>query len=99
MASSRPSIAEVHATLTAPGQMFEMEEISIRGIPTRTWKNAPRSLRAVLEQSRAHGDRVFLVYEDERTTFEEHYRQAAAVGHRLHPQSRVQKGDRVAIAL
>ena len=28
-----PSIAEVHAALTAPGQMFEMEEVEIRGIP------------------------------------------------------------------
>jgi hypothetical protein len=50
-----PSIAEVHAALTAPGQMFEMEEVVIRGIPTRTWKHAPPSLRAVLEGSRVHG--------------------------------------------
>jgi long-chain acyl-CoA synthetase len=99
MASSRPSIAEVHATLTAPGQMFEMEEVAIRGIPTRTWKNAPPSLRAVLEQSRGHGDKVFLVYEDERTTFEEHYRQAATLAHRLIDDFGVVKGDRVAIAM
>ena len=45
-----PTIAEVHAALTAPGQMFEMEEVVIRGVPTRTWKLAPPSLRAVLER-------------------------------------------------
>src|ERR1039458_6223284 len=54
--------------LTAPGQMFEMEELDIRGVPTRTWKNAPPSLRAVLDLSLQHGDATFLVYEDERTT-------------------------------
>ena len=45
------SIAEATATLTAPGQIFEMEELDIRGVPTRTWKNAPATLRAVLELS------------------------------------------------
>ena len=43
-----PSVAETNAALTAPGQMFEMEEVSIRGLPYRVWKNAPPSLRTVL---------------------------------------------------
>ncbi len=47
-----PSIADVDAALTAPGQMFEMEEVVIRGVPTRTWKHAPGSLRVLLELSR-----------------------------------------------
>ena len=40
------SIAEANEALTAAGQLFEMEELDIRGVPTRTWKNAPPSLRA-----------------------------------------------------
>ena len=32
-----------------------MEELTIRGIPTRTWKSAPATLRAVLELSALHG--------------------------------------------
>ena len=94
-----PSIAEVHAALTAPGQMFEMEEVEIRGIPTRTWKHAPPSLRAVLEQSRAHGDLDFLVYEDEALTFAEHFAAVATLAHRLVDDFGVRKGDRVAIAM
>ncbi len=78
-----PSITEVHAALTAPGQMFEMEEVVIRGIPTRTWKLAPPSLRAVLEQSKAHGDLTFIVYEDETLTFEQHFAAVAHLAHRL----------------
>jgi hypothetical protein len=59
------SIAEANATLTGPGQLFEMEERTIRGVATRTWKHAPASLRAVLDLSFGHGDATFLVYEDD----------------------------------
>jgi long-chain acyl-CoA synthetase len=97
--SAIPSLAEVHARLTATGSLFEIEELSIRGVPTRVWKNAPRSLRAVLDSSRAHGDKVFLVYEDERVSFEEHYRRAAGLAKVLVDAWGVRKGDRVAIAM
>jgi long-chain acyl-CoA synthetase len=93
------SMAEANATLTAPGQMFEMQEQDIRGVPTRTWKNAPPSLRAVLEMSLAHGDATFLVYEDERTTFAEHYRIACTLARRLQTEFGVTQGDRVAIIM
>ena len=93
------SIAEANAALTAPGQIFEMEERDIRGIPTRTWKNAPPNLRAVIDMSLAHGDAVFLVYEDERTTFAEHYRIACTLAHRLRTTFGVEQGDRVAIIM
>ncbi len=94
-----PSVAEVHAALTAPGQPFEMEEVLIRGVATRTWKNAAPSLRAVLEQSLVHRDLTFLVYEDESLTFEQHFAAAATMAHRLAADFGVQKGDRVAIAM
>jgi long-chain acyl-CoA synthetase len=93
------SIAEANAQLTAPGQIFEMEELDIRGVPTRTWKNAPPTLRAVFDMSAAHGDAIFIVYEDERTSFAEHYRMAAALAHRLRDNFGVEKGDRVAIIM
>ncbi|HSS08821.1 MAG TPA: class I adenylate-forming enzyme family protein, partial [Acidimicrobiales bacterium] len=93
------SIAETNAALTAPGQMFEMAEVTIRALPYRVWKNAPSSLRVVLEMSRGFGDRTFLVYEDERTSFDDHFRQAATLAHRLIERYGVAKGDRVAIAM
>jgi long-chain acyl-CoA synthetase len=93
------SIADANAALTAPGQLFEMEEIDIRGVPTRVWKNAPPSLRAVMDMSVGHGDAVFLVYEDERTTFAEHYRIASTLAHRLRTTFGIEQGDRVAIIM
>ena len=93
------SLADATAQLTVPGQPFEMEEVSIRGILTRVWRHAPPTLRTVFDLSVAHGDADFLVYEDERTTFAQHAAIAATLGHRLGQQFGVAKGDRVAIAM
>jgi long-chain acyl-CoA synthetase len=92
------SIAQAHALLTAPGAPFEMEQVVIRGVPTRTWKNAPASLRAVVEAGRAHGDKIFLVHEDERVSFDAFHRAVAAFAVELKGQG-VEKGDRVAIIM
>jgi len=92
------SIAQAHSLLTAPGAPFEMEEMVIRGVATRVWKNAPPTLRAVVEAGRAYGERIFLVHEDERVSFEAFYRAVAAFAHALAGQG-VEKGDRVAIVM
>ncbi|HXY28540.1 MAG TPA: class I adenylate-forming enzyme family protein, partial [Acidimicrobiales bacterium] len=93
------SIAEANAALTAPGQLFEMEEIDIRGIPTRIWKHAPTTLRQIIDMSLGHGDATFLVYEDERITFDAHYRMASTLAHRLQGTFGISSGDRVAIIM
>jgi long-chain acyl-CoA synthetase len=49
--------------------------------------------------SKGHGDKVFLVYEDEQFTFDEHFRAAAHVAHLLRDRFGVREGDRVAIAM
>jgi len=94
-----PTLAEATATLTAPGQGFEMEDLTIRGVRTRTWKHAPATLRSVLELSSLHGDGDYLVYEDERVTFAEHFRIAAGLARVLIEELGIEKGDRVAIAM
>jgi long-chain acyl-CoA synthetase len=87
------------AQLTAPGQLLELEDATVDGVPVRVWKNAPLSLRAVFELSRAHGDADFLVYEDERWTFDRHYRAVCAATRWLVEEAGVVKGDRVAVAM
>jgi long-chain acyl-CoA synthetase len=93
------SIADANRTLTGPGALFEIAETEIRGVPTRVWKNAPPSLRAVLDRSRLHGDLDFLVYEDERMSFAEHYGVVATLARRMLEDWGLRKGDRVAIAM
>ena len=90
---------QVQAQLTGPGQLFEMDEVPSHGETVKTWKHAPRDFRALLETSRLHGDKVFLTYEDEHITYEEHFRRAATLARRLTDEYGVAKGDRVAIAM
>ncbi|TDC43215.1 long-chain fatty acid--CoA ligase [Actinomadura sp. KC345] len=85
--------------MTAPGQLFEMDEADVRGTRIRVWKNAPPTLRDILELSRAHGDVPYLVYQDDRVGFADHYARAAAFARRLIDRYGVAKGDRVAIAM
>lgn len=98
MAGMLQTVADADAELTAPGSRFEMDEIDIRGTPTRVWKHAPPSLRAVLDMSSAHGAKDFLVYEDERLTFDEHRRAVAGLATAMIGAG-VSKGDRVAIVM
>ncbi|MCC7269037.1 MAG: acyl--CoA ligase [Caulobacteraceae bacterium] len=100
MAESWPamSIAEAHKVLCAPGQRFEMEEKTIRGVTVRTWKNAPPTLRHILETGRTFGTREFVVYEDDRATFESFFRATSAFAHELVARG-VKKGDRVALIM
>jgi long-chain acyl-CoA synthetase len=99
MSESAMSVAEADKQLTAAGEMFETDEIDIRGVRTTVWKNCPATLGAILDRSRAHGDAVFLVYEDERVTFDAHFRTAAHFARILRDRFRVAPGDRVAIAM
>ena len=92
------SIAQAHALLTAPGAKFEMETIGLQGVATRVWKNAPPTLRDLVSASRAHGDRLFVVFEDERVTYDAYHRAVAALAADLVARG-VGKGDRVALAM
>ena len=92
------SIAQAHALLTRPGSPFEMEEAVIRGMKTRVWKNAPPTLREVFLQGRTHGDKTFLVYENDRASFDAFAKAALAIAEELGKQG-VKKGDRVVLAM
>lgn len=92
------SLKQIEQILCAPGQPFEMETVEIRGVPIRTWKNAPPHLPAVARLGRGHGERIFTVYEDERVSYEAWFRAVAALAHALQ-EAGIGKGDRVALAM
>jgi long-chain acyl-CoA synthetase len=92
------TIAEAHGQLTAPGQIFDTEERTVGGVRMRVWKNAPATLREIFEAGRAHGALTYLVYQDERVTFDAH-RAAVIQLARCLVADGVGKGDRVAIAM
>ncbi|WP_439545471.1 class I adenylate-forming enzyme family protein [Sandarakinorhabdus sp.] len=92
------SIAEAHDLLTAPGAPFEMETVPINGRATRAWKNAPPSLAHCFAAGRAHGDKIFLVLEEERVSYEAFARATLALAERLRADG-LAKGDRVAVVM
>ena len=92
------SRAECKAILTAPGMRFEMEEVDIRGVRLRTWKNAPPNLRAIALLGQSHGAREFVIYEDERMTYDAWFRAVARLAHEFQARG-VKKDDRVALAM
>ena len=95
---SAMSMDETQALLCADDAPFAMETVTIRGVPTRVWKNALPNLAELARAGRTHGDKTFLVYEDERVTFDGWFRAVAALAHHLR-ECGVGKGDRVALAM
>ena len=71
MSDHQPSRAEVLATLTAPGEPFELVASTVYGRECRFFKHAPETLRDLFADNVSDLD--FLVYEDERLTFAEAY--------------------------
>ncbi len=85
------------AQLTAPGEPFELELKELYGRECRTFKNPPHTLRELYVESRC--DETFLVYENERYSFDEAYEIASRIGDLLVDEYGVAKGDRVAISM
>ena len=92
------ALKNVWQELTAPGGAFEIEEINVRGAPMRTYKAAPRHLGEVWASTLVHGDKPYLVFEDEVIT----YAQAHDMVNALRcwfSDTGLAQGDRVAIAM
>ena len=83
--------------LTAPGEPYELEEVEVYGRPCRAFCNAPATLRDLYHDNRS--DLPFIVYEDERLSFEDAWQQACRIGRLLIDEYGIEKGDRVAISM
>lgn len=92
------SVSQATELLTSKGQPFEVAREEVRGVPTLVWANAPKTLLELLHDSKRHGNKTFLVFENERYSFIDHYALASALAGSLRDMG-VTKGDRVAIAM
>ncbi len=91
-------LKQAWSTLTASGAQFEIVETEVRGQKLREYKNAPPNLRALWQGSAAHGEKDYLVYGDERWSYERAHREVASIARWLFANG-VEPGDRVAIAM
>lgn len=92
-----PSRQQLAAAATGPGQDYEIVPGEFWGRPCRVFKNAPQTLRHLYDESRS--DETFVVYEDERYSFEESWARASQIGRLLIDEYGIKKGDRVAISM
>src|SRR5436305_14707004 len=93
------SYAEAVAQATGPGQMFELVPYTVNRVTYKVFKNAPQSLREFYAFGRRHGDKPFVVYENQRRSYAETMAEADAFGTALVEQFGIKKGDRVAVAM
>ena len=82
--------------LTATGMHYELAQGSVYGRPCPVFKNIT-TLRDLFESTRS--DREFLVYADERYTFEDTWQRASQIGSLLIERFDIKKGDRVAVSM
>ena len=90
---------EANTAVTGSGQIFELIDGEVRGAKMKVFKNAPAHLGQVFAGSRGHGDKTFLVYEDEIITFAQAADRIDALASLLVNTYGVKKGDRVAVAM
>ena len=91
--------ARSRAQLTGPGAPFELHTVDVAGTPMAAYRHAFATLPALLEAGRAHGDREFLVFDEERWTFAQFFHAADALAARLQVINGLQPGERVALAM
>jgi long-chain acyl-CoA synthetase len=87
------------AELTKPGAAFQTTSAEIGGIEQTIFENVPPTLRDLFAGARLQGDKTFLVYEDERWSFEQVMAEVDGLGAALVDRYGVQKGDRIAIGM
>ena len=90
-------LADARQRLLGPGGAFEIVEEPVRGMTLPVFRNRCRSFRELLIESRAHGDREYLVDGDRRISYADHARMVASLATELRDTYGVGKGDRVAI--
>jgi long-chain acyl-CoA synthetase len=93
------TVLESNTAVTGSGQIFELIDGDVRGVKMKVFKNAPAHLGQVFAGSRGHGDKTFLVYEDEIITFAQAADRIDALASLLVNTYGVKKGDRVAVAM
>ena len=97
MLKVRKTRAEAITTVCAPGQPYELQELSVHGCRHRVFVNAPQTLHDLYRDNLSDLD--FIIYEQQRLTFNDVYQQASMMAAAMVADFGIEKGDRVAISM
>ena len=94
------SIEQANAALGAPGSPLAIADGEVRGVKMKVYSAAPPTIPSILQLAKAQfGARDYLVYEDERVTFDALHRAVSHFAGALSQKFGVEKGDRVAVVM
>lgn len=82
MEQALKNINQALEAFTAPGADFEIINAGIDGQTLPVYKGAPPNLKAIYDACLLHDQRTFLVYQDQRLSFQQTYHQAASLPRR-----------------
>lgn len=92
------SIAEANAILIAPDGRFPMKQVVVNGEEYAVFEGLPETFAELFDATAKFAAREYLVYEDERVTFDAFRRAVVTLANGLAVEG-IQKGDRVAIVM
>ena len=92
-------LAQIRTQLTGPGAPFELETVEQDGLQLQAYRNASRTLPELINLGRVHGDKPFLLYEEDHWSFTRFFAAVDALAGSLQRDFHLQPGDRVAIAM
>lgn len=99
-ASIGDKIKAITAQLTSPGAPFELQTLELPdGRVVKGYRNAFQTLPQLINAGRAHGAAEFMVYGEDRWSFDRFFSAVDAVASRMQKQLGLKAGDRVAIAM
>lgn len=93
-------VKAIRTQLTAAGAPFEVYSAQLaEGRTAAAYRNAFSNLPQLINAGRAHGVAEFMVYGEDRWSFDRFFAAADALASRLQKQHGLKVGDRVAIAM
>ena len=96
--NSIESFRAARELVTQPGSLLEVGRVDVAGQSLLGYVHAPGTMRDLWSLATGHGDAEYLIYLDERLTYNDAAQQVAGLANWLLDQG-IESGDRVAIAM
>lgn len=84
--------------LEGAGSPFAITTTTVRGVDVKSYAAAPSDMRVIWELTTAHGDKPYIIYEDERFSYADIHAQVRKLAQYLVARG-VGHGDRVAVSM